>query len=64
MDRIVNRGYNQVYIEVFTTVSGCLPRLTHLWPAVVRAWGENTDLLAQAIQKGRERGLKVYAWMF
>jgi len=29
MDRLVNRGYNQVYIEVFTMVKCfCLPRLT------------------------------------
>jgi hypothetical protein len=32
---------------------------------VIRTPGsEKVDLLAQAIQKGRERGLKVYAWMF
>jgi len=35
------------------------------WPSVVRTPGfENRDLLAEAIAKGRERGLKVYAWMF
>ncbi len=67
MDRIVNRGYNQVYIEVFYDGQVLLPASDNptVWPPVVRVpGGENTDLLAQAIQKGRERGLKVYAWMF
>ena len=67
MDNIVNRGYNQVYVEVFYDGQVLLPASANptVWPAVVRiAGGENTDLLAQAIQKGRERGLKVYAWMF
>lgn len=67
MDRLVNRGYNQVYIEVFYDGQVLLPASANptVWPAVVRVpGGENTDLLAQAIQKGRERGLKVYAWMF
>ncbi len=67
MDRIVNRGYNQVYIEVFYDGQVLLPTAANptVWPSVVRNPGaENTDLLAQAIQKGHERGLKVYAWMF
>jgi len=64
MDRLVNRGYNQVYIEVLRRSSAfaCLANLFGL--PLSGAWGENTDLLAQAIQRGRERGLKVYAWMF
>ena len=67
MDRIINRGYNQVYIEVFSDGQVLLPAGANptVWPAVVRVPGsERTDLLAQAIQKGHERGLKVYAWMF
>lgn len=67
MDRLVNQGYNQVYIEVFSDGQVLLPASANptIWPAVVRVAGaENTDLLAQAIQKGHERGLKVYAWMF
>jgi len=67
MDRIVNRGYNQVYVEVFYDGQVLLPAGANptVWPAVVRVPGsERTDLLAQAIQKGHERGLKVYAWMF
>lgn len=67
MDRIVNRGYNEVYVEVFYDGQVLLPAATNptVWPAVVKIPGaENADLLAQAIQKGHERGLKVYAWMF
>ncbi len=67
MDRIVNRGYNQVYVEVFYDGQVLLPSGANptVWPAVVRTPGsERADLLAQAIQKGHERGLKVYAWMF
>lgn len=67
MDRIVDKGYNQVYVEVFYDGQVLLPSGANptVWPAVVRTPGsERTDLLAQAIQKGHERGLKVYAWMF
>ena len=67
MDRIVNRGYNEVYLEVFYDGQVLLPAAANptVWPPVVKLPGaENSDLLAQAIQKGHERGLKVYAWMF
>ncbi len=67
MDRIINRGYNQVYVEVFADGQVLLPMGSNrtAWPSVVRTPGnEKVDLLAQAIQKGHERGLKVYAWMF
>ncbi|MBW4428726.1 MAG: family 10 glycosylhydrolase [Nostoc desertorum CM1-VF14] len=67
MDRIVNRGYNQVYIEVFYDGQVLLPATANptAWPSVIRTPGaEKADLLATAIQKGRQRGLKVYAWMF
>ncbi|MFS0513775.1 family 10 glycosylhydrolase [Nostoc sp. UIC 10607] len=67
MDRIVNRGYNQVYLEVFYDGQVLLPATANptVWPSVIRTPGaENVDLLATAIQKGRQRGLKVYAWMF
>jgi len=67
MDRIVNQGYNHVYVEVFYDGQVLLPTAANptVWPSVVRTPGsERIDLLAQAIQKGRERGLKVYAWMF
>jgi hypothetical protein len=67
MDRIVNRGYNQVYLEVFYDGQVLLPAANNptVWPSAIRTPGaENIDLMATAIQKGRERGLKVYAWMF
>ncbi|MBR8838257.1 MAG: family 10 glycosylhydrolase [Stigonema ocellatum SAG 48.90 = DSM 106950] len=67
MDRIVNRGYNQVYLEAFSDGQVLLPMKGNptVWPSVIRTPGtENIDLLATAIQKGRERGLKVYAWLF
>lgn len=67
MDRIVNRGYNEVYVEVFYDGQVLLPKFDNstAWPSVVRTPGsEKVDLLAQAIQKGHERGLRVYAWLF
>jgi hypothetical protein len=67
MDRIVNGGYSQVYLEVFYDGQVLLPTTsnTTVWPSVIRTPGtEKIDLLATAIKKGRERGLKVYAWMF
>ncbi|MEH2351505.1 MAG: family 10 glycosylhydrolase [Nostoc sp.] len=67
MDRIVNRGYNEVYLEVFYDGQVLLPAKANptVWPSVIRTPGtENTDILATAIKKGRQRGLKVYAWMF
>lgn len=67
MDRIVSRGYNYVYIETFADGQVLLPASANptAWPAMVRTpRTENTDLLAEAIQKAHERGLKVYAWMF
>ncbi len=67
MDRIVNRGYNQVYLEAFYDGQVLLPAASNstVWPSVIRTPGEEkADLLLNAIQKGQERGLKVYAWMF
>lgn len=67
MDEIVNKGYNKVYLETFYDGRVLLPSSSNptVWPSVVRNQGkENVDLLAQAIEKGRQRGLKVYAWMF
>ncbi|MDB9304832.1 family 10 glycosylhydrolase [Nodularia spumigena CS-591/12] len=67
MDRVVNRGYNQVYVEAFSDGQVLLPAGANptVWPSVVRTAGaENIDLLSVAIEKGRQRGLKVYAWVF
>ncbi|BAY25693.1 hypothetical protein NIES2100_54990 [Calothrix sp. NIES-2100] len=67
MDRMVNLGYNQVNLEVFYDGRVLLPAATNptIWPSVINNPGaEKVDLLAAAIQKGRQRGLKVYAWMY
>ena len=67
LDRIVNRGYNQLNVEVFFDGRVLLPSSENptAWPSVLQQSGtEKTDLLAEIIQKGRERGLRVYAWMF
>lgn len=66
-DRIVSRGYNQVYLEVFHDGQVLLPASNNptAWASILRSQGyEETDLLEAAIAKGHERGLKVYAWMF
>jgi hypothetical protein len=64
LDRIVDRGYNEIYLETFFNGQVLLPLNGNptAWPSMVRS--NNADLLAQVIQKGRERGLKVHAWMF
>lgn len=67
LDTIVNRGYNTVYIEVFFDSQVLLPKSGNYtaWPSVVDMKGsENRDLYAETLQKGRERGLKMYAWLF
>lgn len=67
LDRIVNRGYNQVYVETFYNGKVLLPfsKNSTSWPSVLQERGlEKVDLLEQAIRKGRERGLKTYAWLF
>jgi hypothetical protein len=67
LDQLVNRGYNQVYVEVFYDGQVLLPAANNptAWRSVIRTPGyEGRDLLAEAIAKGRERGMRVYAWMF
>ncbi len=67
LDRIVSKGYNTVYIETFANSQVLLPPADNPtpWDTVVRTPGvENVDLLAKTIKKGRERGLKMYAWLF
>jgi hypothetical protein len=66
-DRIVNLGYNEVFVEAFYDGRVLLPASENStpWPSVVSNSGyEDADLLAQAIAVGQARGLKVYAWMF
>lgn len=67
LDQIVNRGYNQIYVESFYNGRVLLPATDNPtpWIPVLTGTGQdNVDLLAQTIRKGRERGLKVYAWLF
>ncbi len=67
LDRIVSRGYNQVYVEVFYNGRVLLPAANNptIWPSEVRnPKYANRDLYAEAIKKGQVRGLKVYAWLF
>ncbi len=65
-DRMVDKGYNQVYVATFYG-KALLPRSTNrtAWNSVLNTRNtDKTDLLADSIQRGRERGLKVYAWMY
>ena len=67
LDKVVNKGYNQVYIETFYDGQVLLPVADNptAWPSVLRNRGyEKYDLLEKAIAKGKQRGLKVYAWLF
>ena len=67
MDRIVNKGYNQVFIEVISEGKILLPKSENLtaWDSLINSEQyKNADLLKLAIAKGRERGLKVHAWIF
>lgn len=67
LDRIVNLGYNKVYVEVFSDSQVLLPQNSNhtAWPSLVDLPNyKNKDLLAETIKKGHERGLKVYAWLF
>ena len=67
LDRIVNLGYSKVHLEVFYDSQVLLPPEDNPtpWTSVVRSpQGGQIDLLQQAIDKSRQRGLKVYAWLF
>jgi len=67
LDRIVAKGYNTVYLEVFADGQVLLPPNNNptVWDSVIKNPGAgNVDLLAQAIEQGHKRGLKVYAWLF
>lgn len=67
LDQVVNQGYNQVYVEVFYSGKALLPQNANntAWPSVIDHPDHgDADLLAQAIAQGRQRGLKVYAWMY
>jgi hypothetical protein len=67
LDRVIDRGYNEIYVEVFFNGMVLLPKNDNptAWESMLNTKGqENRDLLAEVIRKGRERGLKVHAWMF
>ena len=67
MDRIVNLGYTDVYVEAFYNGQVLLPQRDNqtVWPSVIQQRGyEDRDLLADAISVGHNHGLRVYAWMF
>ena len=67
LDQIVDLGYNEVYLEVFYNAQVLLPADENNtpWDSVLRSPSvRNRDLLAEIIEKGHERGLKVYAWLF
>ncbi len=67
MDRIVNQGYNQVYIESFSNGQVLLPKNNNptVWPSVVQNNADaDRDLLAEAIASAHDHNLNAYAWMF
>jgi uncharacterized lipoprotein YddW (UPF0748 family) len=67
MDRIVNLGYNEVYIEAFSNGQVLLPKNNNptAWPSVVLSDADaDRDLLAEAIDTAHAREIKAYAWMF
>ncbi len=71
-DKMANRGYNQVFVEVFYDGRVLLPVADNPtpWKSVMEEAvksGEvpaDYDLWKQAIAIGRERGIKVYGWSF
>ncbi|WP_242016371.1 glycoside hydrolase family 10 protein [Pseudanabaena cinerea] len=71
-DRIVNRGYNQVFIEVFYDGRVLLPVSDNPTPwrsVMAEAVKEGSvsadyDLWQKAVKLGKERGIKVYGWAF
>jgi len=67
LDQIVNKGYNEIYVEVFYNSQVLLPAQDNptSWSSVLRSPSvKDRDLLAEVIEKGHERNLKVYAWLF
>lgn len=67
LDQIVNLGYNTVYLEVFFDGQVLLPKNGNftVWDSVLDAPGyEDRDLYAETLEKARQRGLKIYAWLF
>ncbi len=66
LDNVVNYGYNRLYVNAFYDGRVLLPHQDNptVFPSVVGPKHPQVDLLAEVIKKGRERGIKVYAWVF
>lgn len=66
LDNIVNYGYNRVYLNTFYDGRILLPQQDNptVWSSVIGAESPRADLLAEVIQKARQRGIKVYAWVY
>ncbi|MCS6959371.1 MAG: family 10 glycosylhydrolase [Pseudanabaenaceae cyanobacterium SKYGB_i_bin29] len=66
LDNVVNFGYNRLYVNAFYDGRVLLPHNNNptVFPSVVGEKHPQADLLAEVIKKGRERGIKVYAWVF
>ena len=72
LDRIANRGYNQVYVEVFYEGRVMLPVADNptVWRSILHESvqaGEvsaDFDLWAETVRLSQERGLEVHGWMF
>ncbi|MDX2255701.1 MAG: family 10 glycosylhydrolase [Pseudanabaenaceae cyanobacterium bins.39] len=67
LDRITNRGYNQIFVEILTDGKVLLPEATNFSPWTSLITGtkyKQADLLQMTIERGRARGLQVYAWIF
>jgi len=66
LDNISNFGYNRIYLNTFYDGRVLLPKNNNptLWPSVVGDEEKNADMLAKVIQLARQRGIKVYAWVF
>ncbi len=67
LDRIVNRGYSEIFVETFFNSQVLLPKSQNqtAWRSVIEGSGlDDVDLLREVINKGRARGLKVTSWLF
>ncbi|MDX1976098.1 MAG: family 10 glycosylhydrolase [Pseudanabaenaceae cyanobacterium bins.68] len=66
LDNIVNFGYNRIYLNTFYDGRVLLPQVDNptIWPSVLGKEYKDRDLLAEVIQKARQRGIKVHAWLY
>jgi hypothetical protein len=66
LDRIVDRGYNHVYVETIFDGRVLLPQAENqtVWRSVIDTPGlEQADLWQRVLERGRRRGLRVYGWV-